>query len=190
MKDQQHNDLEQRLFKAAPQQQATPDIQDWLSRHETEVEILQQQGYRSIHIARRSGWHWLQVAATIVLLMGLGFLAGRVTSLRHDLESMQTQWDRSLQKNSESLRADILEQLHQDVESLTQQTLAASQEATDERLDNLITLIEEVRKRDRSQVVAALEQIQRERYRDRVQFSNGLQALAARSLEGEDIRTN
>ena len=190
MKDQQHNDLERRLFEAAPQRQAVPDVQDWLSRHGDEVEVMQQQG--ALIKSRKGGmaWRCVRVAAAMAMLLGLGFLAGRVSSLRHDLDSMQAQWAHSLQRNSEALRADILTQLHQDVESLAEQTLAASQEVTDQRLDNLIALIEEVRQRDRSQVVAALEQIQRERYRDRIQFNNGLQALATRSLESEDIRTN
>ncbi len=190
MKDQQHNDLERRLFEAAPQRQAVPDVQDWLSRHGDEVELLQQQGTLVKSRKGNTAWRWARVAAVMVMLLGLGFLAGRVSSLRHDLDAMQDQWARSLQQNSEVLRADILTQLHRDVESLAEQTLAASQEATDQRLDNLIALIEEVRQRDRSQVVAALEQIQRERYRDRIQFNNGLQALATQSLESEDIRTN
>lgn len=190
MKDQQHNDLERRLYEAAPQRQVVPDVQDWLSCHGDEVEVLQQQGALIASQKGSAAWRWARVAAAIAMLLGLGFLAGRVSSLRHDLDSMQVQWEQSLQQNSETLRADILTQLHQDVESLAEQTLAASQEATDQRLDNLIDLIEEVRQRDRSQVVAALEQIQRERYRDRIELSNGLQALAVRSLESQDTQTN
>ena len=128
------------------------------------------------------------------ILIGLGFVGGRlsvgsqvdVNQLRADLEtSLKSSFDRSLTANGMQLKSDILTLLREDLSVLTTQTLEVSQVMTDQRLTELIRLIETVRRQDRKQIVTALEQIEQDRLRDKIQINQGFKTLVAYTTDNK-----
>jgi hypothetical protein len=157
----------------------------------------------------------IRAAALVLIVLGLGFWGGRLSGvqdsdiqqLRADLEtslqtsiaatlttgtmeSLRQQWQDAVTANAIQMRAEILQQVHQDLDTFAGQTLAASKAATEERVTELIRLIEATRVRDYQRIATALQQIELNRRRDRAQWGSGLQTLAARTAEQTDIRTN
>jgi len=131
-------------------------------------------------------------AAAAVLLICAGFLAGRLFAPQPiDVEQLRAELEASLKSSLSASCEQIKDELHQQVSrDLTQfaaQTLAASTTVTDQRLIELIQLIEEARMRDRFRVAAALEQIELNRLQDKTRLGNGLQALATQT--NEPLRT-
>ena len=103
-----------------------------------------------------------------------------VDQLRADLEmSLKSSFETSLAANGTQLKSDILTLLREDLTVLTSQTLEASRGMTDQRLAELIRLIETVRQQDRKQIVMALEQIEQDRIRDKIQINQGFKTLVA-----------
>jgi hypothetical protein len=143
-------------------------------------------------------------AAAAVLLIGLGFVAGQVLTPRPlDIEELQAALENSLKSSLEpAIRRDLLEEinnrwqsafavncaqlkdeLHQqvrcDLTEFAAQTLTASGTLTDQRLMELVQLIEAARIQDRRRIEEAFEQIELNRLRDKNRFGNGLVNLAA-----------
>jgi hypothetical protein len=63
------------------------------------------------------------------------------------------------------------------------ETMAASRTLTEQRLVELVQVIEAARMQDRRRVAAALEQIELNRLRDKTAYGNGLETLAAQTNE-------
>jgi uncharacterized tellurite resistance protein B-like protein len=143
-------------------------------------------------------------AAAAVLLIAVGYATGRASapqtldmeelkaalesSLRTSLEpairqdliaQLNEQWQSAFAANSAQLKEDLQQQVRRDLTEFAAQTLAASGTLTNQRLMELIRLIEAARIRERQQVAAALEQIEQEK----IQFRNGLLAVAAQTNE-------
>ena len=143
-------------------------------------------------------------AAAAVLLIAVGYATGRLsapqpldveelkaaleTSLKASLEpairqdliaQLNKQWQSAFALNSAQLKEELHQQVRRDLTEFAAQTLAASGTLTNQRLVELIRLIEAARIRERQQVAAALEQIEQEK----IQFRNGLLAVAAQTNE-------
>ncbi len=143
-------------------------------------------------------------AAAAVLLIAVGYATGRASapepldveelkaslerSLKASLEpairqdliaQLNGQWQFAFAANSAQLKEELHQQVRRDLTEFAAQTLAASGALTNQRLTELIRLIEAARIRERQQVAAALEQIEQEK----IQFRNGLLAVAAHTNE-------
>jgi len=146
----------------------------------------------------------IKFAAAAVLLIAVGYTAGRVSAPQPlDVEELQATLESSLRSSLEpAIRQDLLvqmndrwqsafaagcaqlkEELHQqvrrDLTEFAAQTLAASGTLTNQRLMELIQLIETARRRERQQIEAAFEQIEQEK----TLLRNGLLAVAAQTNE-------
>ncbi len=143
-------------------------------------------------------------AAAAVLLIAVGYATGRLsapepldveelkaaleTSLKASLEpairqdliaQLNKQWQSVFAVNSAQLKEELHQQVRRDLTEFAAQTLAAFGTLTNQRLMELIRLIEAARIRERQQVAAALEQIEQEK----IQLRNGLLAVAAQTNE-------
>jgi hypothetical protein len=92
---------------------------------------------------------------------------------------MNDRWQSAFVANSTQLKEELHQQVRRDLTEFAAQTLAASGTLTNQRLMELIRLIEAARIRERQQVAAALEQIEQEK----IQLRNGLLAVAAQTNE-------
>ncbi|HUU18685.1 MAG TPA: hypothetical protein VMW72_16165 [Sedimentisphaerales bacterium] len=143
-------------------------------------------------------------AAAAVLLIAVGYTVGRASapqtldveelqatlesSLRTSLEpairqdlivQFNEQWQSAFAVNSAQLKEELHQQVRRDLTEFAAQTLAASGILTNQRLMELIQLIEAARIREREQVAAALQQIEQ----DKIRLENGLLAVAAQTNE-------
>jgi len=138
-------------------------------------------------------------AVAAVLLICAGFLIGHlrapqsvdVEQLRVDLvKQMNQQWESILEARHAQLREEVYRQVRRDLTEFAAQTLAGSRTLTDQRLVELIQLIEAARMQDRQRIEAALEQVELNRLQDKTQFRNGLETLVARASELQPTRQN
>ncbi len=145
-----------------------------------------------------------KLAAAAVLLIAVGYATGRLsapqpldveelkaaleTSLKSSLEpairkdlleQMNNRWQSAFAANCAQLKEELQRQVRRDLTEFAAQTLAASGTLTNQRLMELIQLIEAARRRERQQIAAALEQIEQEK----IQLRNGLLAVAAQTNE-------
>jgi hypothetical protein len=143
-------------------------------------------------------------AAAAILLIAVGYATGRLSapqpldveelkaalesSLKASLEpamrqdliaQLNEQWQSAFSANSAQLKEELHQQVRHDLTEFAAQTLAASGTLTNQRLMELIQLIEAARRREREQVAAALQQIEQEK----IQLRNGLLAVAAQTNE-------
>jgi hypothetical protein len=141
----------------------------------------------------------IKFAAAAVLLICAGFLIGRlwapqsvdVEQLRADLiKQVNQQWESILEARHTQLRQEVYRQVRRDLTEFAAQTLTASKDLTNQRLVELIRLIEAARIQDRQRIAAALEQIELNRLQDKTQFRNGLQTLVARAIEAPPTTQN
>lgn len=141
----------------------------------------------------------IKFAAAAVLLICAGFLTSRLSTpqpvdveqLRVDLvKQMNQQWESILEARHTQLREEVYRQVRRDLTEFAAQTLTASKDLTDQRLVELIRLIEAARMQDRLRVASALEQVELNRLQDKTQFRNGLQTLVARASELQPTRQN
>jgi hypothetical protein len=143
-----------------------------------------------------------KLAAAALLILAVGFLAGRLsapqldlnrlrasleTSMRsaiqEDLKSMDSRWQSALAVNGELIKNEIGSEVQRQLAESASQMLAASVTLTNQRLEKLVQLIEAARLQDRRRVEGALEQIEWNRLQDKVQIGSGLQALAVKTGE-------
>lgn len=138
-------------------------------------------------------------AVAAVLLICAGFLIGRiwapqavdVESLRADIvNQMNRQWESILEARHAQLREEVYRQVRRDLTEFAAQTLTASKDLTNQRLVELIRLIEAARIQDRQRIAAALEQVELNRLQDKTRFRNGLQTLVARASEAPPTTQN
>lgn len=136
-----------------------------------------------------------KMAAAAVLLIGLGYAVGRLSAPQPDMEQlhsaletslrasltdqMDRRWQSAFATGCVQLKDELHQQVRRDLTEFAVQTLAASNSLTEQRLIQLIELIEAARMQDRRQVAAALEKIEY----DKKLLGNGLVALAAQTSE-------
>ena len=131
-------------------------------------------------------------AAAAVLLIAVGYTVGRASApqtldveelkaaIRQDLlEQMNDRWQSAFAANCAQFKDELQRQVRRDLTEFAAQTLAASGTLTNQRLMELIRLIEAARRRERWQVAAALEQIEQ----DKIRLENSLVSLAAQTNE-------
>ena len=142
-----------------------------------------------------------KLAAAAVLMIGAGFIGGRlsapepvnvqelqaalesslksllVPAIRQELLSeMDDRLQSTLAASHAQIKDELARQVRRDLAEFAAQTLAASGTRTDQRLNELIQLIEAARIQDRRRMAAAFEYIES-------RFGNGLVTLAARTDE-------
>ncbi len=142
-----------------------------------------------------------KLAAAAVLMIGAGYIAGRVSApkpldvqeLRAALESslksslvpairqellseMDERMQSTLTASHAQIKDELSRQVRRDLTEFAAQTLAASGTRTDQRLMELIRLIEAARVQDRQRMAAAFDYIES-------RFGGGLVTLAARTDE-------
>ena len=142
-----------------------------------------------------------KLAAAAVLMIGAGYIAGRVSApepldiqeLRATLESslksslapairqellseMDDRWQSALAASHAQVKDELARQVRRDLTEFAAQTLAASGTRTDQRLMELIRLIESARIQDRRRMASAFDYIES-------RFGNGLVTLAAQTNE-------
>ncbi len=143
----------------------------------------------------------MKLAAAAVLMIGAGYIGGRfsapepldVQELQAALESslksslvpvirqelfseMDDRWQSALTASHASVKDELARQVRRDLTEFAAQTLAASGTRTDQRLMELIRLIEAARVQDRRRMAEAFDYIES-------RFGNGLVTLAARTDE-------
>ncbi len=152
--------------------------------------------------------HFLRLAAVAVLFIGAGLLIGRLTGPEPiDIEALRADMETSLKSSLEpairqsllaemddrrqsafeadcaQLKDELQQQVRRDLVQFAAQTLAASGTQTDQRLRELIQLIEAARMQDRMRTEQALEHIES-------QFGSRLVTLAARTNELQQLEQN
>lgn len=146
------------------------------------------------------------MAAAAVLLIAVGFAIGRITTPQPDMEQlhaamenslrasltkeMDHRWQTAFTTKCVQLKDQLQQQVRRDLAEFAAQTLAASNTLTEQRLIQLVELIEAARERDRLQVAAAIEEIEFSRLKDKSQLGNSLVALAERTSELRDMKPN
>jgi len=146
----------------------------------------------------------IKFATAAVLLLAVGYATGRLSapepldveelkaalenSLKASLEPtirqdlivhLNEQWQSAFAAGCAQIKEELHQQVRRDLTEFAAQTLAASGTLTNQRLMELVQLIEAARIRERQQVSAALEQIEQEK----IQLRNGLLAVAAQTNE-------
>ena len=145
-----------------------------------------------VGLAPPSLLRFVKLAAAAVLLIAMGFLAGRffgpepidAESLRQSLlAEMDSRQQSAFEANCARLKDELQRQVRRELIQFAAQTLAASGTQTQQQIKELIQVIEAARIQDRRNVEAALEHIES-------QFGNGLVTLAARTNEMQRVVPN
>ena len=156
-------------------------------------------GWRAIALNPVAG-----LAAAAVLLIAVGFVAGRLMPGRPvDVEQLRAALESSLKSSlEEGIHSSLLEQVSRDRESaldryyvrvkdelarqfhremngLAVQTLAVSEASMERRLEQLIRLIEAAREVDHRQVQKALHYMESNRIEDRTRLGQSLESLGS-----------
>ena len=143
----------------------------------------------------------MKLAVAAVLMIAAGYIAGRlsapepvdvqeltavlesslksslVPAIRQELLSeMDNRWQSTLAASNAKVKDELSRQVRRDLTEFAAQTLAASGTRTDQRLMELIQLIEAARVQDRQRMASAFDYIES-------RFGNGLVTLAARTDE-------
>ena len=150
-----------------------------------------------------------RLAAAAVLMVGLGYLAGRLSAagapdveeIRAVVEaSVAARLDEALEsKIKERMGAErdsaldarlaaLREQLRHDVKEAAVQTLAAAGSLTDRRLTELAEQWESARIADRRRVAEVLQQMELNRRYDKDQLRNGLRSLVTYAVDSPMVR--
>ena len=200
--ENQIRDRLQSLSQAGPSQEAADramqKVRDALMADET----------RRAGQAPPSFLSLMKLAAAAVLMIGLGYLGGRLSApapldaeqLRADIESslraslepairqemlkeMDTRWDSAFAANSVALKDTFQQQVRRDLMEFAAQTLAYAGRQRDQAMDELARKIYAARIQDRQRVAEALQYVESNRLQDRSQFGEGLVTLASRTNE-------
>jgi hypothetical protein len=136
-----------------------------------------------------------KIAAAAVLLIAAGYATGRLSGPRPpDMEQIRAALEPKIRQNllDETkqylqlglangyirIKDELSQQYRQDLSRVALQSVAASNAMTNELLTELIESINEAQIQDRQWVVAAFDQIESNRLRDRNQFGNALATFA------------
>jgi hypothetical protein len=181
-------------------QRAIQNVRDNLTDARQEHEGI---GTKIIRIV--SNGHALKFAAAAMLLIAVGLIAGLLLSPEQDIETLQAsleptvtqnvlaqineQWQKEYARNYTQIKEELSRQMSQEMAEFTKQTLAASSKITDQRMKELIQLIEAFRVKDRQWIAAALEQIELNRRQDNARIGS-LVTYAARTNQSQQIEQN
>ncbi len=181
-------------------QQAVQNVRDALANTKQEHESIGEKILRTV-----SNGHILKFAAAAILLIAVGFIAGRFFSPEQDMEALQAslvpavtqnvlaqineQWQKEYARNYTQIKDELSRQMSLEMTEVTEQTLAASSTITDQRMKELIQHIEAARIKDRQWIAAALEQIELNRRQDNARIGN-LVTYAARTNQLKQIEQN
>jgi len=198
--ENQIRDRLEALSRAAPSQEAADramqKVRDALTADETRRAGQAPPSFSSL----------MKLAAAAVVVIGLGYLGGRLSApldaeqLRADIESslrasvepairqellkeMDTRWDSAFAARSVELKDEFQHQVRRDLMEFATQTLAYAGRQTDQAIDELARKIYAALVQDRQRVAEALQYVESNRLQDRSQFGNGLVTLAARTNE-------
>jgi hypothetical protein len=180
--------IEELIGRAIGRQRPTFDFDKWQEDHKKEVQIYKAQSkkpsesVKSSEIRRKIMKSPItKLAAAAVLLIGVGYIVGRLSAPRLlDVEQLQANLETSLKSSIEPIiRQDLLEEMnHQWEVSLASNRVQFKAEVRQILID-LIRAIDAVKTQDRRWIVEAMDQIELNRVRDKTQLINGLEALAA-----------
>jgi len=152
-----------------------------------------------------------KLAAAAVLLIAVGYATGRLSApepldveelkaslesslksslepaIRQDLlEQMDDRWQSAFADGIAQIKEELQRQVRRDLTEFAAQTLAASGSLTNQRLMELIQLIEAARIKDRERIETAFKQIEI----NQTQLGKSLLAMASRTNELLDIKEN
>ncbi len=193
--EDQIRDRLEALSHAEPTQEATDramqKVRDALKADEA----------RRVGLAPPSFPPLIKLAAAAVLMIGLGYLGGRLSApvpldaeqLRVEIESslraslepairqellkeMDTRWDSALAARNAELRDELQQQVGRDLMAVAEQTLAYASDRMDQRLAEFARLIHAARVQDRQRTAEGLQYLESN-------IGNGLVTLAAQTNE-------
>lgn len=107
----------------------------------------------------------LKYAIAAVILIGIGFIAGRLAVPAQpeiNMDEIQAMMDKKCDDNAEKI-------------------LAASSTLMDKRMNDMVNVIEAARQKDRQWTAAAFEKIENDRRTDNNRLGNSIVALASRT---------
>jgi hypothetical protein len=142
--------------------EAIEKVRDSLTKSKRQHESAAVRMFRIVFSAQT-----LKFATAAVILIGIGFIAGRL--------AVPAQPDIDMQQ--------IQSMIDTRCAQFAEKTLAASSTLMDQRMNEMIGLIEAAREKDRQWVAAAFEKIENDRRADNNRVGNSLIALAARTNE-------
>ena len=188
------------------------DPEKWKQKYPKEFQMLQSLSTGQAHTRRPSIWRAVcqspitKLAAAAVLLIGLGYAVGRLSAPQPNVEQLQAAlepairqnlldetkryWQLGMVSSYVRLKDELHQQVRRDLAEFADQILAASGTLTEQRLMELIQLIEDARMRDRQRVATALEKIEFNRLQDKTLFGSGLVTLAAQTSELLETKQN
>ncbi len=169
------------------------------------------EGRQPVSVAPRMAlWQrYGRVAAAAMILIGVGYLVGRVgvggaldvDELRQSviasvtpvirqsvLDEMQGRLDEEMSQGYASVRNELSREFREDMNEYALQTLAASSASTNQMLTELIDVVGEARQADRQWIVQAMTEIEQNRLDDNTLLTSGLEMLAVQT-ESEFVRT-
>jgi hypothetical protein len=181
-------------------QRAVQNVRETLTNSKQENESI---GTKIIRMV--SNGHVVKFAAAAILLIVVGFIVGRFFSPEQNIEALQAslvpavtqnvlaqindQWQKEYARNYTQIKDELSRQMSQEMAEFTEQTLAASSTITDQRVKELIQLIEAARVKDRQWIAAALEQIEINRRQDNARIGS-LVTFAAQTNQSQRIEQN
>lgn len=182
-------------------QRAVQNVRETLANTKQERENIGRKILRMV-----SNGHSVKIAAAAILLIAVGFIAGRLLApTQPDMETLQAalepaitkdvlaqineQWQKEYARNYTQIKDDLSRQMSLEIAEITEQTLAASGRITDQRMKELIQLIEAARVKDRQWIAAALEQIELNRRQDNARIGS-LVTFAAQTNQLKRIEQN
>ena len=150
----------------------------------------------------------MKLAAAAVLMIGLGYLGGRLSApvpldadqLKTDIESslraslepairqelieeMDARWDSAFAARSAELKEEFQQKVRRDLMDFAEQTLAYADDRMDQRLDEFARLIHAARVQDRQRTAEGFQYLESN-------IGSGLVALAARANELMSTKQN
>lgn len=141
-------------------QNAVEKVRDVLTQSEKQREST------SIRISRVFlGSQILKYTAAAVILIGIGFIAGRL----------------AIPNQPEVNIAEIQTIVDKKCAEFAEKTLSASSTLMDKRMNEMLNVIEAARQKDRQWTAAAFEKIENDRRVDNTRMGNSLIALASRT---------
>ncbi|MHC4166927.1 MAG: hypothetical protein ACYSWQ_08220 [Planctomycetota bacterium] len=200
--EDQIRDRLEALSQAEPTQEATDRAM------QKARDTLKADEARRVGLAPPSFSSLVKLAAAAALMIGLGYLGGRLSApapldagqLRADIESslraslepairqdlleeMDTRWDSTFAAKSVELKDEFQQQVRRDLMEFAARTLEYAGNQTNQRLDELARQFYAARVQDRQRAAEAFAYLNSNMLLEKSQLENVLVALAARTSE-------
>lgn len=189
-------------------QQEDRDLDRWVESLEPVIAAGQEESIQALRgleglptVRDRNGFmkvlrsEWMRTASAAVILIAAGFLAGRLSTPAVDTEQLAASLRPAMQEQLvpavldqlrpdlaqgfSQLKEDVADQMTDELQTYSRQTLAASNYQMNQRLQELIDAIARAQAQDRQWLLSSLDQIERNRMQDRQQMQEGLATFAA-----------